>query len=59
MWLGGGAARVWEVRPRLKTVTVHRPGGDPETLGAGGTLTSEHAGFAAEGFALALRDIFS
>ena len=49
-WLQAGAARVWEVRPRTRTVTVHRPGSPPRTLGDGDTLTSDDASFAVEGF---------
>ena len=58
-YLASGALRVWEVRPRLRTVTVHRPGPAPETLRDGDSLTSEHASFAADGFALRIADIFA
>lgn len=58
-YLAAGAQRVWEVRPRLRTVTVHRPQAAPETLRIGDVLTSEHAGFAVQGFELALADIFA
>lgn len=58
-YLAAGAQRVWEVRPRLRTVTVHRPQAAPETLRDGDVLTSEHAGFAVEGFLLAVADIFA
>jgi Uma2 family endonuclease len=58
-YLAAGASRVWEVRPRLKTVTVHRPDGDPVTKRSGETLTSDDAGFAAEGFALSVAQVFA
>jgi Uma2 family endonuclease len=58
-WLTAGAERVWEVRPRLKTVTVHRADAEPVTHGAGATLTSDDAAFAVAGFALPVADIFA
>ena len=57
-YLAAGAERVWEVRPRLRTVTVHRPGRDPATLRVGDTLMSDDAGFTVDGFALPLADLF-
>lgn len=57
-YLAAGSQRVWVVRPRLRTVTVHRPGGDAHTYGMEDTLTSDDAGFSVEGFALPLRDVF-
>ena len=59
MWLAAGAERVWEVRPRLRTVTVHRAGSEPTTLRVGDTLTSDDAAFSVEGFELPLADIFA
>jgi len=59
LYLAAGAERVWEVRPRLRTVTVHRRGAEPVTLTATSTLTSFDAGFAVEGFALRVADIFA
>jgi len=53
-----GSERVWIVRPRQRTVTVHRPGGDSHTYAVGGVLTSDDAGFAVEGFRLRVRSIF-
>ena len=50
--------RVWVVRPELKTVAVHRPGGDAHTYGVDDTLSSEDATFLVEGFALHLRELF-
>jgi Uma2 family endonuclease len=58
-YLDAGAERVWIVRPRNKTVTVHRPGGDAHTYTQRDTLTSEDTGFAAEGFSLPLEDLFA
>ena len=58
-YLDAGAERVWIVRPRNKTVTVHRPGGDAHTYTVRDTLTSEDAAFTAEGFSLALEDLFA
>ena len=58
-YLAAGAQRVWEVRPRLKTVTVHRPDREPVTLGVDGTLRSEDAGFSVEGFTLAVAAVFA
>jgi Uma2 family endonuclease len=57
-FLDAGALRVWEVRPRLQTVTVHRSGAAPRTYGDGDALSSDDAGFAVEGFALPLHEIF-
>jgi hypothetical protein len=57
--IAAGAQRVWEVRPRLRTVTVHRPLVAPETLRQGDVLTSDHAGFPIDGFALSLDDVFA
>jgi Uma2 family endonuclease len=58
-YIAAGAQRVWEVRPRLRTVTVHRPGAAPETLRQDDVLTSEHAGFSVAGFELSVADIFA
>jgi Uma2 family endonuclease len=54
-----GAERAWEVRPRLRTVTVHRMGAGPRTLTAADTLASDDAAFNLDGFSLPLRDIFA
>jgi Uma2 family endonuclease len=59
VWLDAGARRVWEVRPRTETVTIHTAGDPPRTLGAGDSLTSADAGFPVEGFALPVADIFA
>jgi Uma2 family endonuclease len=58
-YLSAGAERVWIVRPRNRTVTVHRPGGDPHTYSADDVLTSADAGFSEDGFSLPLPEIFA
>jgi Uma2 family endonuclease len=58
-YLAAGTQRVWVVRSTNQTVTVHRPGGDARTYGIGATLSSDDAGFAVEGFALKLTDLFA
>lgn len=57
-YLAAGVPIVWVVRPELRTVTVHRPGGLARTYGRGETLTSAEAGFPVEGFSLSLDDLF-
>lgn len=57
-YLAAGVKRVWVVRPELKTVAVHRPGGDAHTYGIDDTLGSEDATFPVAGFALPLADLF-
>ena len=57
-YFGAGAQRVWEVRPRLKLVTVHRRGAEPRTVDRTGILSSDDAGFAVEGFSLPVAAIF-
>ena len=58
-YLEAGASRVWEVRPRLRLVIVHQPDGLPRALGLDDVLTSADAGFAVDGFALPVADIFA
>src|SRR6185295_17376527 len=58
-YLAAGSDRVWVVRPRTRTVTVHRPSGDSHTYSGSDTLISADAGFAVEGFALSLPELFS
>ncbi|MCC7363968.1 MAG: Uma2 family endonuclease [Dehalococcoidia bacterium] len=58
-WLEAGTPVVWVVRPKNNTVTVHRPNGDAHTYGGTDVLTSADAGFAAEGFALPLAELFA
>lgn len=59
LYLSSGVRRVWVVEPKPRTVTVHRPGTLPELLRMGDGLTSEHAAFAVEGFALPLAVVFA
>ena len=58
-YLAAGAERVWEVRPRQRTVTVHRSGSPAVTKHVGDVLTSDDAAFAVDGFALAVEAIFA
>jgi len=58
-YLAAGAERVWIVRPRNRTVTVHRPGGDSHTYSGNDTLSSSDAAFSEPGFALPLPEIFA
>lgn len=57
-YLDAGTARVWVVRPQLKSVTVHRPGGDAHTYGANDHLSSDDAAFSVEGFDLHVGSLF-
>lgn len=58
-YFDAGAKRVWIVRPRNRSITVHRPGGDAHTYTHGDVLTSDDAGFEAEGFELSLPALFA
>jgi Uma2 family endonuclease len=58
-YLGAGTERVWIVRPKAQTVTVHRRGGDAHTYGMDDTLTSDDAGLPVDGFELPLRELFA
>lgn len=58
-YFDSGAERVWIVRPRNRTVTVHRPGGDAHTYTRGDVVTSADAAFASDGFELRLEDLFA
>jgi Uma2 family endonuclease len=58
-YLAAGTARVWVVRPRLRTVTIHRDDGTIVLRQPGDTLTSDDAGFSVEGFALPVEQIFA
>ena len=55
LMLACGAIEVWEVRPRTRTVIVHRAGTDPITLQESDTLTSE----ALSGATFPVRKFFS
>jgi Uma2 family endonuclease len=58
-YFDAGSERVWIVRPRNKTITVHRPGGDAHTYSVRDTLSSEDAAFAVDGFELSLEQFFA
>ena len=57
-YLAAGTERVWVVRPRQQTVTVHRRNGDSHRFTADDTLSSDDAGFPVEGFHLPVRRVF-
>lgn len=57
-YLAAGSDRVWVVRPRARTITVHRPNGDAHRYVAGDTLTSDDAGFPIDGFRLPVTRVF-
>jgi Uma2 family endonuclease len=40
-YLNAGAPLVWVVNPRRRTITIHRPGRDPQVLRESDTLTGE------------------
>jgi Uma2 family endonuclease len=58
-YLDAGTARVWVVRPRLHTVTIHRDDGIIVLRQPGDTLTSDDAGFSIQGFTLPVAQIFA
>lgn len=58
-YLRHGTERVWVVHPGIRSVTVHRPGGDSHTYGENDTLTSADAAFPVEGFELPVAEIFA
>jgi Uma2 family endonuclease len=58
-YLDAGASRVWIVRPRNRTITVHRPGGDAHTYTERDTLVSDDAAFPVPGFELPLAALFA
>jgi Uma2 family endonuclease len=54
-YLANGVPLVWVVRPRPRTVTVHRAGGEPVVLGEGDVLDG---GEVLPGFRLPVADLF-
>jgi Uma2 family endonuclease len=58
-YLVAGARRVWIVRPEEHTVSAYRDDGNVRLLCEADTLTSDNAGFAAEGFELPLARLFA
>jgi Uma2 family endonuclease len=57
-YLAHATERVWVVRPRSKTVTVFHPDNTARIYHIGDALTSDDAGFPADGFALPLDELF-
>jgi len=55
-YLSVGAQLLWVVSPRRKTVTVYRPGAQPERRGVNDTLSGEDV---VPGFTVQVADIFS
>ncbi len=55
-WLAAGAAAVWVVNPKTRTVTVHRPGAAIETLSVHDTLGGADV---VPGFRLPVADVFA
>jgi Uma2 family endonuclease len=55
-WLTAGTEQVWVINPQLKTVTVYRLSGKPETLGDADIL---HGGDMVPGFQLPVAEIFA
>jgi Uma2 family endonuclease len=58
-YLARGAQRVWVIRPRAGSITVHQPDGTARTLRGEAVLTSDDAAFSVPGFRLALPDLFA
>lgn len=58
-YLAAGTPRIWVVQPVTRSVTVYYPGGDSHTFSENDTLSSHHAGFPEEGFALPVSEIFA
>ena len=57
-YLAAGVARVWVLDPAAETLTVHAPGAEPRTLGAGDDLT-EPADGAPPGFTCRVAEFFA
>ena len=58
-YLAAGSARVWVVRPESRTVTVYRADGSANIRHEQDVLTSNDAGFCADGFQLPVADVFA
>lgn len=54
-WLTAGAASVWVVNPKSRTVTVHREGVEPRRLSERDTLDGEEV---VQGFTLPVTEVF-
>jgi len=55
LWLAAGVRLLWDLDPKRRVVTVHRPGEPPRELGVDDTLSGEDL---LPGFSLPLRRIF-
>lgn len=58
-YLAAGSERVWVVRPESRTVTIYRTDGSAHVHREPDVLGSDDAGFAVEGFALGIAEIFA
>ena len=58
-YLEAGSDRVWVVRPESRTVTVYRADGSANIQHEAAVLSSDDAGFAADGFELRVAEIFA
>ena len=54
-WLKAGAAMVWVINPRGRTVTVHRSGRDPRVLRESDVLSGEDV---CQGFSVKVAELF-
>jgi Uma2 family endonuclease len=54
-WLKAGAAMVWVVNPRGRTVTIHRSGRDPRILRENDLLAGEDV---CPGFSVPVAELF-
>lgn len=57
-YLDHGVTRVWAVRAKTRSVVIYYPNGEVKLVPSGGSLTSDDAGFANEGFELPVSSIF-
>lgn len=57
-YLAAGVNRIWVVRPKTRTVTVHFPDHTARTFLPGSELASDEAGFAVAGLSLSVSDLF-
>ncbi len=56
VWLAAGALMVWNVFPKTRTITVHRPGAEPLTLSEDETLDG---GEVVPGFRCRVGEVFA
>jgi Uma2 family endonuclease len=57
-YLEAGCLRVWVAQPEERQLTVYWPDGSAHVYGEDAVLTSDDAGFAVEGFAVRVGDLF-